>query len=138
MIMTTVEKEREALKRGHELRARFREGGRFREQDFREALHVELKDLDNDGLDLADWAADVIDADALADRPPGPSGFDLEGEYDLRDGGRIAKPETTREMFQEHLEVARERVEKAQQELREAVAAADRKAASKRQKPGAD
>jgi hypothetical protein len=97
----------EALRRARKLRQEFRDTGReFTQSKFIEALTDLCSDLAGSALEgLVSYAGETVDKDATREREKAETilpGFDLEGEYKMGDGKRIAKEHARLE----HMEAA--------------------------------
>ena len=115
--MNTADALKDARRIAWQLRHEFRDRGEFTQPDFREALFAALADLADpaDGAltALVDETADEVDRESLAETPDDqldPSGFDMEGEYRLGDGRRVAKRMATRDHAKESLRLDDERL----------------------------
>jgi hypothetical protein len=104
-----VNPRREMLRRGRQLREQFRQRTEpFFQCDFREALAVRCRDLTAAAYDgCIDGVAEQLDRDSTGhgrkdDEQPDLPGWDLDGEYRLGDGKRIAKKHARLE----HIEAA--------------------------------
>jgi hypothetical protein len=96
---------REALKRARRLRDEFRARGEFFQSDFRDKLPEELRDLESASFQaFVDYIAERVDDESTRERSPDESllfeGWDLDGEYRLGEGRRVAK----RKARLEHME----------------------------------
>jgi hypothetical protein len=85
-----------SLERAWRLRFRFRARGEFTLTEYRLALGAELAGLP---ASLVDYIAEAIDRESLRLPDPRPE-VELDGEYRLRGGRRVAK----RMALQEHRE----------------------------------
>jgi hypothetical protein len=100
----------DVLRRAWELRKRFREQGVFTTGDYLRELARAVPELSAD--DVAALAAWVDKESTCKRRPAGKPKpmFPLEGEYELRNGRRVAKANALREHMQEALAISDERL----------------------------
>jgi hypothetical protein len=122
--MNTADAPKDARRIAWQLRQEFRERGEFKQADFREALSHALADLadlaDGSLMALVDETADEVDRESLADTPDDqldPDGVDMEGEYRLGDGRRVAKRMATRDHMQEALRLDDDRLRDLQRAM---------------------
>ena len=115
----------EAVKQARSLREEFRKRGVFTIDEYKTALAGRLKDLDPSTVNQI---AGVIDyqsvnaweiAHGWEESPPE---FDMEGEYKLRNGRRVAKRLCLREHMEESLALGKEELAESQRETDEARA----------------
>jgi hypothetical protein len=95
------------LERARRLRQEFRGKGEFTQEQFAQALAAQLPGYDANDVALI---ARTVDREALAQSSGPQAQFDLEGEYELRGGRRVAKAMATRGQMEEHLALDDERV----------------------------
>lgn len=90
--MKTIDVKKEALRKAHKLREEFRKRGEFKQQDFRRALSRRLKSCKEAAYEaLVDLVAEQLDKEPIDKEPRQGLLFDMEGEYKLGEGRRIAK-----------------------------------------------
>src|SRR5947208_13128298 len=91
------------------VRQQFRAGGEFTTRAYEAALRAELSELHELGSDFDSYVrcvAKMVDELSTREQTPNAAGFELEGEYRLGNGRRVAKAEAQYEHMQEAIVIS--------------------------------